>query len=252
MAESKKKPTSGRKGDQKMKPYLVQTKKHLKRDAFLSFKAPIRRNVVQWDTVPIETSSILASYQSFTNNKRTSVEVLLLFIKAPIRRRLVQWDSPPIDPFDSACHFILKNKKSLIEMSDFSFFKAPIRRNVVQWDTVPIETSSILASYQSFINNKRTSEEVLLLFIKAPIRIELMNKGFADLCLTAWLWRRNALYYITDIPLCQEYFKTFPKNFATNFSMFYSRFCYFMKKSQREVDLSTLYIDTTHIICYNP
>ncbi|MBQ6789224.1 MAG: hypothetical protein IJO81_03445 [Clostridia bacterium] len=28
-----------------------------------------------------------------------------------------------IDPFDSACHFILKNKKSLIEMSDFSFFQ---------------------------------------------------------------------------------------------------------------------------------
>ena len=76
--------------------------------------------------------------------------MLLLFLKARVRRRLVQWDSPPIDPFDSACHFILKNKKSLIEMSDFSFFKA-------------------------------------------PIRIELMNKGFADLCLTAWLWRRQQM-----------------------------------------------------------
>ncbi len=44
---------------------------------------------------------------------------------------------------------------------------------------------------------------MLLLFIKAPIRIELMNKGFADLCLTAWLWRRNAEYYITSFMLCQ-------------------------------------------------
>ena len=27
-------------------------------------------------------------------------------------------------------------------------------------------------------------------FPEAPPRIELGNKGFADLCLTAWLWRR--------------------------------------------------------------
>ena len=25
--------------------------------------------------------------------------------------------------------------------------------------------------------------------LEAPLRIELRNKGFADLCLTAWLWR---------------------------------------------------------------
>ena len=77
-----------------------------------------------------------------------------------VRRRLVRWTSPPIDPFDSACHFILKNKKSLIEMSDFSFFKA-------------------------------------------PIRIELMNKGFADLCLTAWLWRHikftDTIFHVREL-----------------------------------------------------
>ena len=27
-------------------------------------------------------------------------------------------------------------------------------------------------------------------FMEAPPRIELGNKGFADLCLTAWLWCR--------------------------------------------------------------
>ena len=27
--------------------------------------------------------------------------------------------------------------------------------------------------------------------IKAPIRFELMHKGFADLCLTTWLWRQK-------------------------------------------------------------
>ena len=37
--------------------------------------------------------------------------------------------------------------------------------------------------------NKSTSEEVLL-FLEAPPRLELGNKGFADLCLTTWLWRR--------------------------------------------------------------
>ena len=31
-------------------------------------------------------------------------------------------------------------------------------------------------------------------FLEAPIRIELMNKSFADFCLTAWLWRHTTLY----------------------------------------------------------
>lgn len=29
-------------------------------------------------------------------------------------------------------------------------------------------------------------------FQKAPIRIELMNNGFADRSLTTWAWRHNA------------------------------------------------------------
>ncbi len=65
-------------------------------------------------------------------------------------------------------------------MSDFLILKG-----VGQTPQAAIETSSILASHQSFVDNKRTSSEVLLLSTKAPIRIELMNKGFADLCLTA-------------------------------------------------------------------
>ena len=33
-----------------------------------------------------------------------------------------------------------------------------------------------------------------LSLLEAPPRFELGNKGFADLCLTTWLWRR--IYYI--------------------------------------------------------
>ena len=32
---------------------------------------------------------------------------------------------------------------------------------------------------------------MLVGFLEAPIRFELMNKGFADLCLTTWLWRHT-------------------------------------------------------------
>ncbi len=38
-------------------------------------------------------------------------------------------------------------------------------------------------------HKKSTSEEVLY-FLEAPPGIGPGNKGFADLCLTAWLWRR--------------------------------------------------------------
>ena len=41
------------------------------------------------------------------------------------------------------------------------------------------------------LNKKRVPHPGTRLSFKAPIRIELMNKGFADLCLTAWLWRHN-------------------------------------------------------------
>ena len=36
-------------------------------------------------------------------------------------------------------------------------------------------------------------------FMEAPPRIELGNKGFADLCLTAWLWCRNCISYFISI-----------------------------------------------------
>ena len=35
----------------------------------------------------------------------------------------------------------------------------------------------------------------LRLFLEAPPRLGLGNKGFADLCLTTWLWCHNAIYY---------------------------------------------------------
>ena len=34
----------------------------------------------------------------------------------------------------------------------------------------------------------------MLCFLEAPPRFELGHRGFADLCLTTWLWRRIELY----------------------------------------------------------
>ena len=34
----------------------------------------------------------------------------------------------------------------------------------------------------------------MLFFLEAPPRFELGHRGFADLCLTTWLWRRIELY----------------------------------------------------------
>ena len=39
-----------------------------------------------------------------------------------------------------------------------------------------------------FIEKKSKSCD-LLFFLEAPPRFELGRKGFADLCLTTWLWR---------------------------------------------------------------
>jgi hypothetical protein len=35
-----------------------------------------------------------------------------------------------------------------------------------------------------------------LFVLEAPPRFELGNKGFADLCLTTWLWRHFYLHFI--------------------------------------------------------
>ena len=47
-----------------------------------------------------------------------------------------------------------------------------------------------LITCQSFGLDKKLSNPIgLLNFLEATIGIGPMNKGFADLCLTAWLWR---------------------------------------------------------------
>ena len=52
-----------------------------------------------------------------------------------------------------------------------------------------------LITYQSFGLDKKLSNPIgLLNFLEAPPRIELGDKGFADLCLTAWLWCRNMAF----------------------------------------------------------
>ena len=37
----------------------------------------------------------------------------------------------------------------------------------------------------------------MLFFLEAPPRFELGHRGFADLCLTTWLWRRIELYALS-------------------------------------------------------
>ena len=39
------------------------------------------------------------------------------------------------------------------------------------------------------VQNKNGTLSCTVFILEAPPRIELGNKGFADLCLTAWLWR---------------------------------------------------------------
>ena len=49
-----------------------------------------------------------------------------------------------------------------------------------------------LITYQSFGLDKKLSNPIgLLNFLEAPLGIGPRNKGFADPCLTAWLWRRD-------------------------------------------------------------
>ena len=41
------------------------------------------------------------------------------------------------------------------------------------------------------LSKNKNLQAMLVGFLEAPIRFELMNKGFADLCLTTWLWRHT-------------------------------------------------------------
>ena len=42
----------------------------------------------------------------------------------------------------------------------------------------------------NIISKKKSTSYEVLFFLEAPPRFELGNKGFADLCLTTWLWRQ--------------------------------------------------------------
>ena len=130
-------------------------------------------------------SRLILPKLSHKRKKDTHFCVSFMFLTARVGRRYVHWDAPPIDPFDSACHFILKNKKSLISMSDFLFFKA-------------------------------------------PIRIELMNKGFADLCLTAWLWRITP-YFIGLFHTSYSTQTSKETNLETNFVSFLMNYIVFFR-----------------------
>ena len=64
------------------------------------------------------------------------------------------------------------------------------------------------------------------LFLKAPIRIELMNKGFADLCLTAWLWRITP-YFIGLFHTSYSTQSSKETNLETNFVSFLMNYIVF-------------------------
>ena len=44
--------------------------------------------------------------------------------------------------------------------------------------------------------------------MEAAIRIELMNKGFADLCLTTWLRRLKGFQWAESLPKTNGYMTT--------------------------------------------
>ena len=71
--------------------------------------------------------------------------------------------------------------------------------NPVQWGVIPKETAP--------------RKEVLFL-LEAPPRFELGHEGFADLCLTAWLWRRQDLSSIAN---ARAFVKSLPNSFFRRF-----------------------------------
>ena len=60
--------------------------------------------------------------------------------------------------------------------------------SLTQWTSL-LKATSLARKGKHRSKNKSTSHEVLL-FLEAPPGFEPGNKGFADLCLTTWLWRR--------------------------------------------------------------
>ena len=49
----------------------------------------------------------------------------------------------------------------------------------------------IIKSLLKNLQNKKTYKITCRFLLEAPPRFELGNKGFADLCLTTWLWRHT-------------------------------------------------------------
>ena len=52
------------------------------------------------------------------------------------------------------------------------------------------------------------------LYLEAPPRFELGHEGFADLCLTAWLWRRQDSFSIAN---ARAFVKSLPNSFFRRF-----------------------------------
>ena len=61
-------------------------------------------------------------------------------------------------------------------------------------------------------SNKKSTPYGVLFLLEAPPGIGPGNKGFADLCLTAWLRRRIDLFIITKAPDFVKGFLLFFKN----------------------------------------
>ncbi len=61
---------------------------------------------------------------------------------------------------------------------------------------------------------KKSIPEGMLVRMEAPPRFELGHEGFADLCLTAWLWRRQDLSSIAN---AGTFVKSLPNSFFARF-----------------------------------
>ena len=82
-------------------------------------------------------------------------------------------------------------KRVLLE---FICYYKPLDREIIQTLHLYIFVMRLKEKYKSSTGHASKKALILRAFLiiyhlEAPPRFELGNKGFADLCLTAWLWR---------------------------------------------------------------
>lgn len=88
-------------------------------------------------------------------------------------------------PFFAFCFFY-----TLFPFS-YLFLSILLRSFVILIQKVTAERRSVVTlDCLLYLDKSKLTEQKLCESLEAPPRFELGNKGFADLCLTTWLWRR--------------------------------------------------------------